>query len=140
MSETWLKNHNTGLYGFDSYYHSYKCRGGRTGGGVSILTHEKYNTEAITELEDIMDNTAESLFVKISKFPQNSSTPAIFGIIYRPPNSSVTSFLSKFDQLLATLDSMHVKFHLAGDFNVDLLSYPTGCELPEPQKLSLTII
>lgn len=44
-----------------SYNHSYKCREGKTGGRVSILIHEKYSIEAITEPDDMLHETAESL-------------------------------------------------------------------------------
>jgi hypothetical protein len=45
----------------------------------------------------------------------------IIGIIYRPPNSNIDLFETKFSQLLSNIDKENKICYLMGDFNLDLL-------------------
>lgn len=124
LSETWLNDSSVDLYGYESYIHSYICRKDKTGGGVSIFSKETYNIEIITELSDILTPSAESLFLKVHNL--STKRAAIIGIIYRPSNLPIVQSLTKFDQLLTRLKFLNMKFHLVGDYNIDLLTYPNG--------------
>ena len=56
----------------------------------------------------------ESLLVSIN----NTETPLIIGVVYRPPTGDFNLFLSELNSLLEKLPSSNV--YLSGDFNVDL--------------------
>lgn len=43
MNETWLNSGNADLYGFSSYFHIFKTRESKGGGGVSLFIREEYS-------------------------------------------------------------------------------------------------
>lgn len=50
----------------------------------------------------------------------------ILGIIYRPPQSPIDPFIEDFDKALMHIGRSGAKAYVAGDFNVDISSYPKG--------------
>ena len=66
----------------------------------------------------------ESLFISIN----NTETPVIIGVVYRPPTGDVKLFSSEINSLLEKIPSSNV--YLTGDFNIDLLK-SNVCEYEE---------
>lgn len=123
LSETWLNNTNAVLYRFSSYSHLYRTRLSKGGGGVSIYLKECHSFEVLYDLDNILNDTAESKFILVKSPVINHDKPSLLG---SPPNLPAIPFLESFEQLLSVIGNMNVQFHLCGDFNIDLLSYPNG--------------
>jgi hypothetical protein len=64
----------------------------------------------------------ESLFVTIT----NLSEPVIVGVIYRPPNSSLSEFNVDYEQILSKLEGK--KSYILGDYNVNLLNLASNAD------------
>lgn len=126
ITETWLNSLNTNLYGFNSYQHVCKTRTEKIGGGVSIFIRDTYSFNVMDDLENILDDTAECKFIMLKNNISAHKKPIIMGVIYRPPNLPIHPFLEHLDQLLSTIENMGFIFHLCGDFNIDIMSYPNG--------------
>jgi len=66
VSESWLKDTNSSLFGLEGYQCEHECRPFKTGGGVSIFIRE--NIEYIKRSDLSINNTnIESLFIELNK-------------------------------------------------------------------------
>ena len=124
LTETWLKLENCDLYQLDGYNHINQCRNGRSGGGVSLFINEQWTYFKRCDLGLNYDN-AECLFVEISKSVTSFSKNLIIGIVYRPPNTDIFDFNSKFLEILNKVRNENKLVYIMGDFNVNLLNADT---------------
>ena len=107
-----LKNYNS-IYQsryFIEDRNQYKVKGT----GVALYIHESLNFSKIDDLS-LCEEYIESLFVTIT----NNEEPTVVGVIYRPPNSSLEEFNTKYEQILSKLGDK--KSYILGDYNVNLL-------------------
>ena len=49
-----------------------------------------------------------------------------FGVVYRPPWSSVPGFVDNFDQILTELSSSYARIVISGDYNIDINSFSSA--------------
>ena len=65
----------------------------------------------------IDDDHSDSLFIEINN---KTGKNFIVGVIYRPPNSDLTTFIEKLDDLLLHINKSNKDCFLLGDFNIDI--------------------
>jgi exonuclease III len=64
------------------------------------------------------EEIAESLFIEINN---SIGKNIIVGVIYRPPNQDVTSFLTSYNELLSKITKENKTCYIMGDFNLNVL-------------------
>ena len=117
LTETWLSSNTNLPYAIDGYELIVNNRLDRSGGGVALYISHSFDF-LIREDLNIMNNSLESLFVEIS-IPYSKNI--IIGVIYRPPNTNPTDFLSQLADLLGNPIFVNKESLIMGDFNIDLL-------------------
>ena len=117
LTETWA--HDSSLdflfpdyVGFHNHRHS-----DRRGGGVSVYVHRTMTAEYCNDL-NLMNDSIETVFIKASK----ADKTIVVGSCYRPPNSSVDTFLANLTEKLHSVNLTQTNFILCGDFNLNLLN------------------
>ena len=119
ITETWLHSTSPPIFDLNNYRMIRADRTAGRGGGVAIylLDHLKFRMRP-----DIHIDGAEDLFIEITN---ERGKNIIIGVIYRPPNNSMDTFLVKLDDALNAISQESKQIYLMGDFNIDLLS-PTN--------------
>lgn len=98
MSETWLKADETvSMQGFRLLSQSRNSRA-RGGGGV-LFVRENIVCNVMFDAS-VTNGTIETLFIKFG--------PAI-GVVYRPPGSSIKTFLKEFESVLIRVSCLNCK-------------------------------
>ena len=117
LAETNTHPETSKLYKIPSYkeYYQSTSENKKTGTGVCLYIHESINVITIDEISECSQDI-ESLFVKST----NTSTPIIFGVIYRPNDGSKELFYEKLETIFDFLPKQNV--YILGDYNVNLLS------------------
>ena len=89
-------------------------RPSRKGGGVSFTQKydyvEKPNMNIMTEL-------MECLFVKVIVQTRKHKRKILVGIVYRPPNTSISAFTEQITNIVRTLRIENKQCYIMGDFN-----------------------
>ena len=93
----------------------------------SYVTITIPTVEIRSDLDSFDSSVYESLIVQISQ-PTISVKDIIIGVIYKPPNTNVETFLSHFIVVLEKLSKENRPSYLLGDYNIDLLKYNHQCE------------
>lgn len=127
LTETWLNEYNTELYGFDGYTGKHRHRKNRNGGGVSIYVEENIKYKERVDLEHF-DENLETVFIEIDKEELGTKKNTIIGVIYRIPGTSPEDFNTKIAQTLSKISLENKSCYLMGDFNMDLLKFDTHTE------------
>ena len=119
ITETWLQNasHSLDINGF-SFFH--KHRSNRIGGGVGLYLSENFDSRVRDDLCFDNDAITELLFVEINN---SIGKNIIIGVIYRPPDQDVASFLSSYNKLLGKITKENKICYIMGDFNLNLLRF-----------------
>ena len=68
-------------------------------------------------------SSKDSLFVEII-MPKGKNI--IIGVIYRPPNGNLQSFVHSFNEVIDKVGSENKLCYLMGDFNINLLNYQSN--------------
>ena len=124
ISETWLQDkvpsYPLANYGLELDYRTHK-----RGGGVSLYLHESLQYKSRKDL--FIGGETNSVFVEVDKSSLNIDRNIIIGLIYRPPNSSISSFTQAVHALLDILISEKKHIYILGDYNVNTLrNIPTN--------------
>ena len=119
LTETWLSSHTNLPYSIDGYDLLVNNRSNKTGGGVALYISHSFDF-VIREDLNILNDTIESLFVEIS-IPYFKNI--IIGVVYRPPNTSFTEFLTQLEDLLRNPVFLNKGSFIMGDFNIDLIKH-----------------
>lgn len=115
LTETWLNTtHDISYFGLPGYVFQHKDRPNRSGGGVCFYIREDLSFKV---REDLGIDECESLFIELD---QKHGKNIIVGVIYRPPDSNLETFLNNLDSTLTKIEDKTV--WLTGDFNIDLLN------------------
>ena len=120
LTETWLSKETCDLeYLFNDYAHVKLYRDHRRGGGVSLFVHSSIKFKCIEPLS-ILNENVECLFIELESIRKK---PIVIGVIYRPPNTNVSSFISDHLNPVLTHNLLRSKHcYIAGDFNINLLN------------------
>jgi hypothetical protein len=123
LTETWLTPETCDLsFLLPDYEHVKQYRVTKKGGGVSLFVHKSLSFNVLPELS-MLNDAMESLFIEIPP-ASHSEKPVVIGVVYRPPNNNVTTFIS--DHLNAILSHPRIltkTCYIMGDFNVNLLNH-----------------
>ena len=114
LTEIWIKEANS-FYNFNNFTFLFNERHGKKGGGVGILLNNKLKYKQRNDL-DVNNECFESMFIEIEKVKKN----VLIGVIYRPPNQSVQSFLDILEDILNIIYKEKKDIYLMGDFNINL--------------------
>ena len=94
------------------------------GGGVSLFISQEFVYSEMNDLCMITDYI-ECLFVKLS----TKDSSYVVGVVYRPPNSNITLFNEKMNDILSKLSNMPC--YVMGDYNIDLMKYENHMQTGE---------
>jgi hypothetical protein len=121
ITETWLHDTNH-LVDIENYNFIHKHCTSSYGGGIGLYLSKQlpFKNRPDLCLESNNNNIVESLFIEICN-PNGKNI--IVGVLYRPPASNVNLFVQKFDDLLGKISSENNIYYIAGDFNLNLISY-----------------
>ena len=114
LTETFLNEHNNGLYPIPGYTETHAFRSNKRGGGVSI-----YLKNGIYTSHEVIISTVNSHIEALATSVQIKSNKIIVMGVYRPPNSSKTEFINALKDIIKT-HFLNSKVIIAGDFNIDL--------------------
>jgi len=122
LCETWLKEEDTGIYNIENYCCEHVVRKEGRGGGVSLYIDADVKYKRRQDLNDIVSNTAEGVFIEIPKTEFKTRKNLIIGEIYRPPNTSINIFREEMESLIRKMEGENVYFYMLGDYNINLLN------------------
>ena len=134
ITETWISDANYGLYEFENYSHNAVYRQDKRGGGVSLFVRDGILYSKRPDL-NVLNDLIECVFVEVDKSVFQTPKNLVFGVIYRPPNTSPDEFLDKFSEMMHKLKRENKICYLLGDYNLDLLKNET--HLPTSNFLDL---
>ena len=123
ITELWTTAENENAINIPGYSKIIKSRVGSRGGGVGLFldTNLEINAKVRDDLSCSDDNIMESLFVQISQ-NRLAVKDIIVGVIYRPPNTSVSKFSDSLTQILDKINKEDRPCYMLGDYNVDLIN------------------
>lgn len=119
ITETWAHPDSVSSFNIRGYNCISVPRAGRPGGGVALFIDESLQYYERNDLYSYSGTAYESAFAEV-KFGTKS---AIVGVIYRPPDTCLSDFNNKYNNLLEKLNTEKSKHYIAGDFNINLLNY-----------------
>ena len=122
ISETWLKESNH-LVHIDNYNFIHNHRKNQLGGGVGLYLLENLNYKTRMDLRFDTSDTTDSLFVEVL-VPKGKNV--IIGVIYRPPNRNLQSFVSNFNEVIDKIGKENKQCYIMGDFNINLMNYQSN--------------
>ena len=123
LAETNCNPNNKDLYsisGYTSFYQNVLQINGQNkkkGTGVVLYVHDSLNTVLLPE-KSVVNADIETLFISITNLPK----PVTIGVIYRPPNGSINSFINQFRIVMQSLTEE--TSYVMGDFNINLINRP----------------
>ena len=119
VTETWFNSStNIDMYDLQEYSLISKCRTSKSGGGVALYLK---NNLIYNILHDFTcsESNYEMMFIEITTKPK----PIIVACIYRPPDSDISCFNEKMQNVLEMLESEQKDIYILGEFNINLLNY-----------------
>lgn len=118
LTETWLSDDVTQLYNIPGYNFLSNCRHNKTGGGVGFYINDSIDYKLLSTCSYMYD-FIETIFIEVT-LPSNAK--CLIGCVYRPPNSDLTGFHAKCEEILTGFANYKHKI-LLGDFNLDLIKF-----------------
>lgn len=116
---------------YKSFYQN-PMSGKKKGTGVALYIHQSFNATIMPEISQTSPNL-ESISLTVCK--ANKSINVI--CIYRPPNSTVTDFITEFKDIMLKLPKRPT--YIMGDFNIDLLNDNDNSLIHEETFLSFSL-
>ena len=118
LNETWLKDSDTNRIKINNYVFKGKPRENKKGGGVGFLirTNVIYRQRHDLELNEPTPSCEHSC-IEIKGNKKN----IIISSMYRPPNTNVNDFLTKFKAILDNIKCSGLESIIGLDHNLDLL-------------------
>ena len=123
LSETWLNEEVTSLFDIPNYNALHYCRKAKSGGGVSLYLHNKYQFKQRDDLalsSECYD--AESLFLEIPSCDIFHCKCVVIGCIYKPPDSNIEHFNTGLACVMEKINREGKICFLLGDYNINLFS------------------
>ena len=130
ITETWLHSTSPPVFNLSNYSMLRADRQHGKGGGVALYIFDKLN---IKSRPDLHIEGAEDLFIEVLN---DHSKNIIVGVIYRPPNNDLDSFLEKLEEVLDSITRENKDVYLMGDYNIDLLNTENSSTLKLISTLS----
>ena len=127
LSETWWDDLATTLKSLcklPSYKINHQARGDRKGGGVSIYVRKSLDFK-IRPYLSINNVDIESLTIEILS---DNKRNTLVNALYRPPNGQIEPFVF-LNNIFSKIKTSNKLFHIAGDFNLNLLDHDTNTKV-----------
>lgn len=121
ITETWLCQADTNMFGFPSYQSEYCHRSNDCHGGSAIFISDKI---PYTRRRDISIPIAqcESVWIELDhSFLSVDSKKFVLGCIYRSPSSCSSEFMIHLDRIFNILAAENKHVLIVGDININLL-------------------
>ena len=125
LSEPWwddLATIEKFLYELPNYKSTHHTRGDRKGSGVSIYIHKSLDFTLKPNL-GINNNDIESLTIEVLS---NKERNTLINALYRPPKGQIEPFENFLNKIFSKIKKSNKLFHIAGDFNLNLLDHDTN--------------
>ena len=121
-SETWLKEYNSDLFNINGYNHEYNLRAGKKrGGGVSLYVSNKIQYQVRDDIK--LCSSSNCIAVEIDKNSVKSKKNVIIIMMYRPPNTKISTFNDSLQVILRKVQKENKYACVLGDFNIDTYIY-----------------
>ena len=120
LSETWLNENTFNLCNIEGYVTESKHRD-RVGGGVALLVKQPLEY-CVREDVSFCNEFIESLFIEIHLHNQPKKTDVVIGVIYRPPDTDINSFVAIITDILSVIKAERKTCYILGDFNINLIN------------------
>ena len=119
FTETWLNGDDTDLVitaeiSPENYLFKHRPRKNQVGGGVGVLYKKVLKIIEITT--SVETSTFEHMEIKLV----HQTSPISIGIVYKPPHSSGTLFMSEFDEYISELHLQNERIMITGDLNIHI--------------------
>ena len=121
LTETWFNETNVDVFSIPGYKSENNYRRKRKGGGTSIYIKKGINYKPRDDLNMLNENI-ESVFIEVPKSESQTEKNLIFGVIYRPPDTSVETFNELLSPILEKIRNENKFSYLMGDYNINLLN------------------
>lgn len=124
LAETWLTSDNEHLCKLSGYRYFGKRRAVGIGGGVGFMVRSSVSFDPRNDLS-VSNEHLECVFIEIPLATRQSKNHkrVLLGVIYRPPNANMMSFLDSFGSILTKLKAENKMCYLMGDFNINLMNH-----------------
>ena len=116
LSETWLNVQSPALFDLEDYTLLRSDRPNGRGGGVAMYIKKGLSYNLLNGVPLIPE--CETLFIEIIN-PHGKNV--VIGIVYRPPSSSIDTFITNLDMCIESVCKGGKPLYLMGDFNINLL-------------------
>jgi exonuclease III len=130
LSETWLSPGQESCLQLEEYLMLSKPGSNRIGGGVALYFCSKYES---VPCDYTTHNVTFEHVETVLKF--ESQILAVVAVVYRPPHTNITVFLSEFEAYLTYLLALNKKLSaplvLSGDFNINLLHIDSNSKVQD---------
>ena len=125
LTETWLSSETCDLsFLLPEYQHFKLYRKTQKGGGVSLFVHNSLKCKVLSSLSSV-NEFIECLFIEIAPCTPRGKA-IVTGVIYRPPNTNVSSFVTDhLNPILSHPSLQSNTCYITGDFNINLLNHST---------------
>ena len=135
LTETWMKSDapaaiktDIAPQGFSAIHQHRGSYEDKRGGGIAFI--HKNNSKCI-KVKSYSTSSIEYLIIKIS----NTIKPLHIIIIYRPPSSSLNTFIEEFSQLIDIQMKEYTNIIICDDFNASDSSHKLSIDERLSQKL-----
>lgn len=120
LSEVWLTNADSKLFGIPGYTMEVCVRKDVRYGGSAILVQDNHPYHRRHDLSFSCPNV-ESVFLEFDKtFLSANSRNTIIGSVYRSPSSCSANFCSQLDAILNIITNENKNVVILGDINIDI--------------------
>ena len=122
FSETWLDetiNSNKSLYELPNYTSIHQVRTHRRGGGVSLYIQ---NSVEFKIRKDLSINSDDVESISVELLFENSKN-SVFNVLYRQPKGKIEPLKKFLNEIFLSIKKSNKQFHIAGDFNLNVLDY-----------------
>ena len=125
--ETWwddLATIQKSLFELPNYKSNHQARGDRKGAGVSIYVHKSLDFKIRPDLS--INVYIEPLTIEILS---DNKRNTLVNALYRPPNGQIEPFEAFLNNIFSKIKTSNKLFHIAGDFNLNLLDHDTNTKV-----------
>ena len=128
LSETWrddLATIQKSIFEVPNYKSNHQARGDSKGGGVSIYVDKSLDFKIRPDLS-INNVDIESLTTEILS---DNKRNTLVNALDRPPNGQIQPFEAFLNNIFSKIKTSNKLFHIAGDFNLNLLDYDANTKV-----------
>ena len=122
FTETWFNDVTVSRYKLENYNQVSNYRRTKKGGGVTLSIHKSITFKERQEWK-VLNPNIETVFAELEKTFFKTPKNVLIGVIYRPPNSDVNSFIEQLADILHKLARENKLVYLMGDFNINLFNF-----------------